>query len=436
MSDSTNVLLIGGGGREHALATAIANSPRLGDFWVTHPGNPGLAALGRPVDVPVNIREIYRLQQFIEHKSINLIVIGPEQPLADGFADAIETANCKVFGPAKAAAQLEADKSWAKQLMRSAAIPTAESRTFTNAEAAIAYLESREEPLVIKAAGLAAGKGVFVPDTLEEGCEAIHRLMIQEEAGAAGSKIVIEERLEGPEVSVFALVDGRTISLLEPCRDHKRLGDDDTGPNTGGMGAICDSALLDDEMLTRITTEIIVPTIDALRRDGIEYRGVLYTGLMLTHAGPKVIEYNVRFGDPECQVLIARLETDLLEIMLACCEKRLGDIELSWKPGASCGVVLASPGYPQSPKKGLPIEGVSRAESRDDVTIYHAGTAMKGADLVTAGGRVLTVVATGDSLPDARSKAYDACADISFEGMQMRTDIGAAPVATTARRQS
>jgi phosphoribosylamine--glycine ligase len=469
-SSKLNVLLIGGGGREHAIAAALARSPRLGTLFVTHPQNPGLASLGKPVDVPVNIREIYRLVQFCDKNDIGLVVVGPEEPLAEGFADKLATPTRLVFGPTAEGARLEADKSWAKGLMRAAAIPTAEARTFTDAEAARGYVESRvddEDCLrnlqlaaskyrdlsdrqrmmddrrrtdktliaayakpraglpVIKAAGLAKGKGVIVPATLGEAVEALDRIMVQRVFGDAGKEVLIEERLEGTEVSVLALVDGRSIYVLETCQDHKRLRDHDEGPNTGGMGAFCPAGTIDDEMMARVQEQVLVPTLDALRREGIDYRGVLYAGLMLTPAGPKVLEFNCRFGDPECQALLVRLESDLLELILATCQGRLGETEVRWKPGASCCVVMAAPGYPEEPRAGLPITGVEAAAAMPGVSVFHAGTKRDASGkLVTAGGRVLSVTATGSSLVEARTRAYGACDAIQFEGKQVRRDIG------------
>ncbi|PHQ80087.1 MAG: phosphoribosylamine--glycine ligase, partial [Phycisphaera sp.] len=331
-----------------------------------------------------------------------------------------------VFGPVKNAAILEADKAWAKQLMRSASIPTAESRDFTNLENAMAYVESREEPPVLKAAGLAAGKGVALPTSMEEAAEFLEACLNGEKFGAAGKKVLVEERLEGPEVSVLSLVDGRNIYILETVQDHKRLGDNDEGPNTGGMGAFSPSTQVDEDMMDLIQREILVPTVDALRRDGIDYRGVLYTGIMLTPAGPKVLEYNVRFGDPECQAILPRLKTDFIDICIATCTGKLSELDIEFDNRPSCCVVLASEGYPEKPKTGAVISGIQDADAMDDVTVYHAGTKLdaKG-NFVTAGGRVLSIVALGDTAELAHKKAYEAAGKISFLGMQMRTDIGA-----------
>jgi len=430
-----NVLLIGGGGREHALAQAIARSPRLDTLWVTHDSNPGLAALGRPVDVPIDIREVYRLRQFCDHHHISLVVIGPEDPLALGFTDALASDDRLVFGPNKSGARLEADKSWAKQLMRSASIPTAESRTFDDPEAAEAYLHSRKEPPVVKAAGLARGKGVFVCENTAEALDAINQIMRAKVFGDAGSRVVIEERLTGPEASLLALVDGRNILVLPPCQDHKRLLDDDRGPNTGGMGAFCPASTIDDEMMSRIEREIIVPTVDALRREGIEYRGVLYAGLMLTPAGPKVLEFNVRFGDPECQPLMARLESDAIDLLEATAAGTLDQVDVRWSSQSAVCLVLASEGYPDKPRTGVEIEGIEQAESLLDVHVLHAGTRRDGQGrIITAGGRVLNIVALGNDVAEARDRAYLAASKISFPGMQFRTDIARQAPAPISRK--
>lgn len=438
MSEPVNVLLIGGGGREHALAWKLSQSPRLGKLYITHPENPGLRALGIPVDVPVDIRQIYRLQLFCDKHNIGLVVIGPEEPLAAGMADALISPTRAVFGPLGAAARLEADKAWCKQLLRGASVPMGEGRSFSDYEQAKAYVETREDPPVIKASGLAKGKGVIVPSSLAEALNALDRIMNKLEFGEAGRTVVVEERLEGPEVSVMALVDGRSIYLLEPCQDHKRLGDRDTGPNTGGMGAYCPGGLvwgIDDAIIDTIQSEVFVPTLDALRREGIDYRGVLYAGIMLTPAGPKVLEYNCRFGDPECQAMMMRFDSDLIEVMIATArggEKRLEDLEIRWSPAASCCIVLAAKGYPEKPKKGAPITGIEAAEAIPGVKVFHAATRIDNtlpADapsrLVTDGGRVLTVCAAADSIAEARAIAYRAANLIQFEGKQMRSDIAA-----------
>ncbi len=424
--ESVNVMLVGGGGREHALAWKLRQSPRLGNLFVTNPENPGLAALGRPVDAPIDIRAPFQIQRFCDKNRIGLVVIGPEEPLAAGLADVLAAPGRAVFGPTAAGARLEADKAWAKQLMRAASVPMADGRTFTDPAAAKMYIETREDPPVVKASGLAKGKGVIVPQTMAEALDAIDRIMIKREFGDAGRSVVVEERLEGHEASVLALVDGRTIYVLEACQDHKRLGDNDTGPNTGGMGVYCPGGITDDATIAQVQAEVLVPTLDALRCDGVDFRGVLYAGLMITPGGPKVLEFNTRFGDPECQALMARFDADLLEVLLATATRRLDEVEINWKPAASCCVVIASEGYPVNPRTGVPIEGIDAAAAVPGVQVFHAGTKRDATGaIVTAGGRVLNVVGAGDSLAEARALAYRAADLIRFTGKVMRRDIGA-----------
>lgn len=422
-----NVLLVGGGGREHALAEAIAASPRLGTLYASHPQNPGIGAVATDTGVPIDAAQAYRAELFCRDKAIDLVVVGPEAPLAEGLADALRAKGVAVFGPGKDGAQLEADKHWAKDLMRGAAVPTAESRSFTDAERAVEYSLSRTEPPVIKATGLAAGKGVVVPRTHKEAADAIRWMLDDRAFGDASARVLVEERLSGPEVSVFALTDGKGVYILDACQDHKRLKDGDEGPNTGGMGAFCPSTLIDDATMARVQREILLPVVDSLRREGIDYRGVLYAGLMLTAAGPKVLEFNVRFGDPECQVLMPRLASDALEMLYATATGNVESLELAWHPGTAVCVVLASEGYPQKPITGQEITGIEDAQAMEGVFVYQAGTKRDKASgsLVTAGGRVLGVTALGDSVDDARRRAYAAADKIHFRGMQLRRDIGA-----------
>lgn len=427
--DNVRVLLIGGGGREHALAWAMRKSPRLDALFVTNPENGGLAELGQPCPIAMDGRDTFQMQRWCERERIDLVVIGPEQPLSQGVADILESPTRAVFGPSKAAAQLEADKAFAKQLMRQASIPTAEARVFRDAESARTYVEAHDEPCVVKASGLAAGKGAIVCDSQEEALDAVHRIAVAREFGDAGNAFLIEDKLSGQEVSVQALVDGRNIWMLDPCQDHKQLNEGDTGPNTGGMGAYCPAPLINEKTMAMIEREIIVPTVDALRRDGIEYRGVLYAGLMLTPAGPKVLEFNCRFGDPECQPLMARLQSDAVEMLWATATGGLEHIDIKFDQRTACCVVMCSGGYPGGYKKGVHITGLEDAESLsgDDrqVIIFHAGTTHDIAGkLVTSGGRVLGVTAVAEDLLAARDLANDAASRIHFEGAFYRRDIG------------
>ncbi|MGP1309207.1 MAG: phosphoribosylamine--glycine ligase [Phycisphaerales bacterium] len=425
LPDALNVLLIGGGGREHALAWKLRESPRVKAIYTTHPGNAGLARLCKPIDHAFSMREVYRLDLFCEKHGVNLVVVGPEQPLADGIADALSKPGRVVFGPDKAAARLEADKAWAKDMMRAASIPTAEARVFRRAEEAKRYLDSRDDAPVIKAAGLAGGKGVYLPESRAEGAKIIDEIMVAKRFGDAGDAVVIEERLTGPETSVLALVDGRNILTLDQAQDHKRIGEGDTGPNTGGMGAYCPAPVLNDEQLARFEREILVPIVDALRREDIEYRGLLYAGLMLTPAGPKVLEFNVRFGDPECQALLPRMKCDFAELCWRTATGTLDQADLSWDPRHSCCVVLAQNGYPGESKKGAVISGLDDVEAAG-ATVFHASsTVSHTGDIVSGGGRVLSVVALAETLAEARERANAAAERVTFEGKVFRRDIGA-----------
>ncbi len=425
-----NVLLLGSGGREHALGWKLKQSPRCGKLYFA-PGNGGTDALGENVDLafdPVNTKNVDAIDYFCRHHDVSLVVIGPEDPLCGGLADRLAKPGRWVFGPTANAARLEGDKAFSKELMRAAAIPTADAKSFKNHDAALAYAESRELPVVVKAAGLCKGKGVIVTDTAEEAVAAVNEIMGDGGSGGAfgdaGGTVVIEERLEGQEVSVLALVDGTNLFVLDPAQDHKQVGEGDTGPNTGGMGAYCPTPLLSDELRTEIEREVLVRTVDALRRDGVEFKGVLYAGLMLTAGGPKVLEFNTRFGDPECQPLMVRMKGDLLEAMIATCEGTLDAVDLSWDPRVCCCVVMCSGGYPGKYEKGQAITGIDAAETDPDVTVFHAGTTVKRGELVTAGGRVLNVCALGADLKEAQAKANAACAKIAFEGAFYRKDIG------------
>jgi len=423
-----HTLVIGAGGREHALGHALNQSPRCGKLFFA-PGNGGTADLGTNVDLPatpVNTKHVDAINYFCREHDISLIVVGPEDPLAAGLVDRLEQPGRLVFGPTADGARLEADKAFAKQAMKAASIPTADARTFTDFRKAAAYVESREEPVVVKAAGLAKGKGAIVCDTVDQALDALDLCFNQQAFGDAGNTVLVEEKLIGQELSVLALVDGQNIFVLDPCQDHKQAHEGDTGPNTGGMGAYCPTPLVDDDLMLAIQRDILVPAVDYLRRDGTTYRGVLYAGLMLTAAGPKVIEFNCRFGAPETQPLITRLKGDLLQAMRLACVGRLDEADLDFSPArhAAC-VVVASQGYPDDYPKGLPITGLDDAAAVDGVTLFHAGTRrQRDGTLVTAGGRVINVCATGDSLAQAVERANTAAELVKFDGAWFRRDIG------------
>lgn len=427
--DSIRALVVGGGGREHALAWRLHTSPSVKSLFTTHGENPGINAIAQHAGFDFDVRESYRIEQLARKEKLNLIVIGPEQPLADGVVDRLmplqDELGTRIVGPGKQAALLEADKAWAKKMMRAAAVPTAESRTFRDADGAIEYLRTRESAQVVKAAGLAAGKGVFVPDDLDGAIDAVRVIMDERRFGDAGAEVIIEERLDGPEVSVFALVDGANVALLDACQDHKRLRDGDDGPNTGGMGAYCPTPehIFGRDGFEHVSRSVVVPIIDALKREGTTYRGVLYVGLMLTKAGPRVLEFNVRFGDPECQCLMRRITGDFGMLMWHTANGTLDEADFGFNDQHVVCTVLAAEGYPDKPVKGAEIVGVDEAGGLPGVQIFHAGAARKSGKLVTSGGRVLSVTATGDTLHDARDRATAACERIHFPGMQWRRDI-------------
>jgi len=414
-----NVLVIGSGGREHAICHALARSRELERLFAL-PGNAGTARLG--TNIPGDAGDIRLALEVARREAIGLTVVGPEDPLAAGIADAFREAGFRIFGPTAAGARLEADKAFAKQLMRQYTIPTAEARIFTDFRLARQYIATRDEPVVVKAAGLAKGKGVIVCDDPADAILAAEDMLVKHKFGSAGDTIVVEERLLGREASLLAVVNGHTAFLLEPAQDHKRLRDGDQGPNTGGMGAFCPTPLIDSETLRQIQSQIVVPTLDALVREGIPYCGVLYFGLMLTAAGPRVLEFNCRFGDPETQAILIRLRSDLLELLNAAVDGRLESAEVQWDARHALCVVVASAGYPDQYVTGLPIAGLP--PDADDLVVYHAGTRWEGERLVTSGGRVLGVTALGATLGEARSRAYSAVEQIRFDGMQYRTDLG------------
>ena len=415
-----NVLIVGNGGREHAIAWKLADSTKIKRLMCL-PGNPGTAQVAD--NIPGDVNDLAAIEKVVAREKVDFVVIGPEDPLAAGLADRLIKAGVKVFGPTQAAAQVEADKWFAKELMRQQAIPTAEARTFTDPAAAEQYVTIRNAPCVVKAVGLAKGKGVSVCYRTSDAVEAIDRALRQKAFGAAGGRVVIEELLSGPEVSILALVDKRNIYVLEPSQDHKAVDDGDTGPMTGGMGAYTPTPVISDATLRQVEKDVLVPLVDGLVRDGIDYKGVLYAGLMLTSQGPKVLEFNCRFGDPETQPLLARLKTDLLDVLLAVADGKLDTVQLEWDPRPAVCVVATSKGYPGKYKTGVPITGIERADVLPDVKVYHGGTRMDGDTLMTDGGRVLGVTALGDTIADAQRKAYAAMELIHFDGMHFRRDI-------------
>ncbi len=417
------VLVLGKGGREHALVWKLAQSPRVERVFCA-PGNAGTAEDG--VNVPLELDDFDRLIRFAKKEGIGFTVVGPEDPLARGVVDAFQKAGLRVFGPTKEAARLEASKAFAKTLMRHADVPTAEFKIFDHPDPARHYIGTREYPVVVKADGLAAGKGVVVCSTKEEALAAIDRIMVREEFGReAGRRVVIEKRMEGEELSIQALVSGRTIVPLPPTQDHKAAFDGDTGPNTGGMGAYCPAPLAKPGLLDAVERDVLTPTVHAMKRGRRPFRGVLYVGLMTTPQGPRVLEYNCRFGDPETQPLMMRLRTDLLDALEAVVDDRLEELPagLEWDPRPAVCVVMAAKGYPGKYERGLPILGLAEAARLADVKVFHAGTRRDGDRVLTDGGRVLGVTALGDTLADAKRRAYEAVAVIQFRDAFYRKDI-------------
>ncbi|MGQ9557772.1 MAG: phosphoribosylamine--glycine ligase [Desulfurispora sp.] len=413
------ILVVGGGGREHALVWKIAQSPLVQQIYCA-PGNPGIAGLARCV--PVAAEDIDGLLALARREQIDLTVVGPEMPLTLGLADAFARAGLAVFGPSAAAAAIEGSKKLAKDLMQQYGIPTARYVTFTDYAAARRYIVEQNRPCVVKADGLAAGKGVIVAHTVEQALEALDLIMRDRAFGRAGDVVVVEELLVGQEASVLAFTDGRTVIPMLPAQDHKQVFDGDQGPNTGGMGAYAPAPLVDRALLQQVQQTILEPMVRALAAEGRPYRGVLYAGLMLTPEGPKVLEFNARFGDPEAQPVLALLQSDLVEIMLAVVQGRLAGQTVEWHDGAAVCVVLASRGYPGSYAKGIPISGLDAVPP--EVLVFHAGTALQDGQLVTAGGRVLGVTARGKNIPAAIELAYRGVEQISFAGMHYRRDIG------------
>ncbi|MGB3532677.1 MAG: phosphoribosylamine--glycine ligase [Microcoleaceae cyanobacterium] len=416
-----NVLVVGNGGREHALIWALLRSSDVKKVLCA-PGNGGTSSLDRCQNIPIPVDDFARLKRLVEEENINLVVVGPELPLALGIKDALQSDQVQVFGPDRVGAQLEASKAWAKDLMNDSAIATAASATFTDAATAKAAIT--KVPIVIKADGLAAGKGVTVATTVEMAIDAIDAIFAGQ-FGSDAQKVIVEEYLVGQEVSVLALTDGRTIRALLPAQDHKPIGEGDVGPNTGGMGAYAPTPLVTPELQQRIQTVVLEPTLTALQNRGIDYRGVIYAGLMITPEGePKVLEYNCRFGDPETQAVVALLETPLEQLLLACCQQRLQQFpEIEWKSGTAVCVILAAAGYPGTYKTAQPITGLDSAAATGAM-IFHGGTQQDGEQILTNGGRVLGVTAVGATFEQAIAQAYSAIDLISFEDMYYRRDIG------------
>ncbi len=410
-------LLIGSGGREHAIANALVKSPRLDRLFVA-PGNPGMSKIAERV--VLDAKEHGAIIDFCRLNGIGLVVVGPEQPLVEGLVDSLNAANIPAFGPSRLAARLEGSKGFTKDLCRAAGIPTADYARFEEEEPALAYLRAKRAPIVLKADGLAAGKGVVVAQSLEEAEAALSALF----ATGPGASVVIEAFLEGEEASFFALCDGKRALPFASAQDHKRVGEGETGPNTGGMGAYSPARVLTEALEAEVMARIVEPTLKAMRDMGAPYRGVLYAGLMLTKQGPQLIEYNCRFGDPEAQVILPRLEDDLLELMLASAKGALTDHPPRFSPRVALTVVLAAEGYPASPRRGTEIEGLQEAEALPDVIVTHAGTRLDGARLLSAGGRVLNVTALADTVTEARARAYEAVDRIRWPEGFCRRDIG------------
>jgi len=416
------VLLVGSGGREHALAWKMAQSPLCEQMWAA-PGNPGIAQDAQCVDIRAD--DVAGIVAFARANGVDLVVVGPEDPLAMGLADAVREAGILCFGPGASGARIEADKAYAKELMRSASVPTAEGRAFTDLPSAREYVLSRDRGVAVKAAGLAKGKGVFVCPEPYQAIRPLEQIMGDRIFGAAGDTVVIEEMLTGPEATVLAMCDGKNIYTMEPLQDHKPIGEGDTGLNTGGMGAYSPVPVIDSDLMCQIEREIFVPIVDAMRRDFGRYEGVLYARLMLTAGGPNVIEFNCRFGDPECQPLMMRLKGDLLAALVAAAEHRLDEVTLEWDPRPAVCVVMSSGGYPGAYEKGFEIGGIHEAEALGDVKVFHAGTAEADGKLVTSGGRVLAVTALGETIRDARELAYRAVDKIHWQNCYCRRDIAA-----------
>jgi len=413
------VLVVGGGGREHAICWKLAQSPKVTELYCA-PGNAGIAQVA--TCVPVKATDVEGMVKWAKENAMDFVMVAPDDPLALGMVDALDEAGIPAFGPRANAAIIEASKAFSKSLMKKYNIPTAAYETFTELDKALAYIDEQGAPIVVKADGLALGKGVVVASTVDEAKQAVREMMEDKKFGASGSTVVIEECMVGPEVTVLAFCDGEHLVPMLSSQDHKRVFDGNQGPNTGGMGAFCPSPNYTPEIAEFCTKNIFIPTVEALKAEGRPFKGVIYFGLMLTEKGPKVVEYNARFGDPETQPILSMLDTDLLDIFQACVNGTLDQVEIKWKDGAACCIVLASGGYPVGHKTGYVISGLDKVEG---ATVFHAGTKLdENGNFLNNGGRVLGVTATGADLKDAVAKAYAACEPISWTDMHKRTDIG------------
>ena len=415
------ILVVGGGGREHALVWKIAQSPLVEKIYCA-PGNPGIAALAECVDIFAD--KVAALCDFALDQGVDLTVVGPEVPLTLGIVDLFEAAGLRIFGPTRAAAQLEGSKSFSKDLMAKYRIPTAAYATFTNRDEAVAYIREQGAPIVVKADGLAAGKGVVVAVTVEEAVAAVDDIMLDKVFGAAGARVVVEEFMDGEEASFFAFTDGQNILPLASSQDHKRIFDNDEGPNTGGMGAYSPAPVVTEALYGDIVEEIVRPTIAAMASEGTPYRGILYVGLMIKNGKARVVEYNARFGDPEAQPLLMRMKSDIVPVLEACARGKLTQDGIEWHEKSAVCVVMASGGYPGDIDKGHEIHGLEEAGRLDDLVVFHAGTALANGKIVNAGGRVLGVTGLGTTVADAIAKAYEGVRLIHWEGSQFRNDIG------------
>ena len=417
------VLIVGGGGREHAIAWKISQSPKVEKLYCA-PGNAGIAKVAECVDI--GVMDFEKLVAFAREQAIDLVVVGPDDPLAAGAVDAFEDAGIRVFGPRKNAAILEASKAFSKDLMKKYGIPTAAYENFDDPEKALAYLETASMPIVLKADGLALGKGVLICETLEEAKEGVKSIMMDKKFGSAGNQMVIEEFMTGREVSVLSFVDGKTIRIMTSAQDHKRALDGDKGLNTGGMGTFSPSPFYTEEVDTFCREHIYQKTVDAMAAEGRAFKGIIFFGLMLTEKGPRVLEYNARFGDPEAQVVLPRMKNDIVEVFEACVDGTLDKIELEFEDNAAVCVVLASEGYPVRYEKGYEIRGLENFKNREGYSVFHAASMKKDGKLVTNGGRVLGVTATGKDLKTARANAYEAVKWVDFDNKYCRSDIGKA----------